>query len=250
MLGVGNDVNSCGSPLFKCKAHLVLSPSACLWFPHPPACGHSSLLPPLLRIRRLLPTYHGGLIFKLGLVVLQIELHSPNYPSQLWRRARCPHLILPGAREDNGTEYLVALLARRSCGQQFPSPNPPWLLSMPRAPIRASQGMCIISAGFCHCGERGGAVIHPGQGLRHGKYTGIGVSKGGPSEAVLLSYIKMPSDATNPVAAADLLAQTHQVPIHLSPSRPRTIQGSHHPISFPCPGRTRTNAPGARLLAT
>ena len=172
----------------------------------------------------------------------------------MWRRAGYPHLILPGARADNGTEYLVALpgatLLRSTVSQPKPALVTEHAQSSYSSQPRDAHHFCRVLPLW----REGRGCNPPWIGTetwtKHGDKSKQWTLSNGPSEAVLLSYIKMPSDATNPVAVADLLAQTHQVPIHRSPARPLTIQGNHHPISLPSPGRTRTNAPGAWLLAT
>lgn len=102
-----------------------------------------------------------------------LSLTPFTFPWHLWRRAGYPHLVLPRARADNGTESLVAqpgttLLLWLTVSQSKPT----LITEHAQSSFSSCQRMGIVSAGFCHCGERAGAVINPGQGLRRGKDTG------------------------------------------------------------------------------
>jgi len=60
-----------------------------------------------------------------------------------------PNLILPGARADNGNGSLVTLCCATVLRYTAsPSPNPPWLLSMPRSPSPAAKGWASFLQDF------------------------------------------------------------------------------------------------------
>lgn len=128
--------------------------------------------------------------------------------------------------------------ARSPCGKWPLSPNPPWFTEHAQTSLPGHQRRGTISAGFCHCGKRGGAVIAQRQGLIRGKDVEMGISNEGPALTVLAHKSNCPLVQTyHPVAVAQLPAHTHQVPTHLSPAWPHTIHGTHspHPTSFSAP---------------
>lgn len=115
------------------RAHLVLSLNVRFWVSQPPHvyCSPSSLSP-------CHPETPSQLSWWAHLkTVLPNLTPFPKLSLTIGGKGGYPHLILPWARADNGTESLVTLSARQPCGKQpFLAQTHPGYWACPDFPLQ------------------------------------------------------------------------------------------------------------------